>query len=218
MARSFGGGSNRIGYGGTNLGGLANFAFAMRVKTTQATANTLLAARWSGTSRNGWAVLLNSPTSGKPTMTAYDASSQRLIAEGTTTINDGNWHSLVFTGNSNSGQSCFLYVDGALDATGTSGTGWPRSQDLTLSWGSLGFWASYAGEIADVGYWNDTQLSVDDAIAYHRGMSARLLQSNKQVLYAPLVRDHQARRGVIPTTSLSGTTVTDHPRVIGSLV
>lgn len=218
MARNFAGGSDRISYPAANLGTVSIFAFALRFRTTQATANTLLAARWNSSSRQGWGIILNN-TAGKLLAIAYDGTTQILnTGAGATTVNDGNWHTLVFTGSNQNGQSCLLYVDSALDASGVNAGSWPLSQDINLGWGSLGFWASYVGDQADAAYWNSAQLTADEAISYHRGFSAGLIRPANQTLYAPLVRDHQARRGVFASTTLLGTTVSDHPRVIGSLV
>jgi prepilin-type processing-associated H-X9-DG protein len=218
MARNFAAATDRIAYESTNILVGNPVSVAFRIKTTQATANVQLAARWSNTSRNGWGVILNNLGANKITIVAYDAGTQRVSATGTTTVNDGNWHSIVATFNGNNGAANVLYVDGVQDATANSSAVWSASNHLVAGGDSYdAFWPTFAGDMADFGYWVNTTLSADDAAAYARGFSAKAIRT--PYVYAPWVRDHQARTAqAIAPSGFSGTTVTDHPRVIGSLV
>lgn len=215
MARTFAGGSDRINCANTTPA--SSQTVALRIKTSQATANTILAARWTSGSRSGWSLIMNN-TANKVTINAWNASFQRVNYPGTTTVNDGNWHTLVAMFSVGTNDPNYLYVDGVLDASGiTSGTAWAIGLDLNLSWGNIGFWAPYVGEMADVGVWTNVHLTADEIAAYHKGFSPKNLRPDALEIYMPLVRDPADRCGA-PTNLFGATSVSDHPRVIGSLV
>lgn len=217
MARFINGGTDRISYQlPVAAGGL--FTVALRFRTTVATANVQLFGHWSNGSRNGLGVLLNI-TAGKITIAGYDASTQRMAVLGSPTVNDGNWHSLVVSCNATNGGTNTIYVDGTSAGSTTSSAQWGAVAGTNVVLGDSldSFWGSYVGDIADVGFWNGLAFSANDAATYNQGFSPVRIRPDGLELYAPLVRDHQCKMGTT-LVSLTGTTVSDHPRVIGSLI
>lgn len=220
MARNIAGGTNRIAWNTVEVQGAPSgvCSFALRFRTTQNTLGVQLAARWSATSRSGWGLLLDPD---KVRLLVYSASASVLNIIGTTVVNDGNWHTLVATIPAPTGATARLYIDGAQDASGNlSNNMGNNNSPVTLGDSYDAFWPTYNGDVADMGYWFGETLTADEAAAYNKGVSAaRFRQNALEVLYAPLVRDHQEKYGAaIATSGFSGTTVVDHPRVIGSLV
>jgi hypothetical protein len=217
MARSFAGGTDRIAWTGLpDLSTIDASAVAFRFRTSQSGTSVQIAARWSSVSRAGWGILLNT---NKLQYVVYDGTTLRVNFTGATTINDGNWHNAVALLDGRSGQTNYLYVDGNLEGSGASAFNWGNSGNpLTFGDSYDAFWGSYNGEIADVGYWRGAQPNADEIAAYNKGYSARFIRPQFMALYAPLVRDHQDRKGLaIASSGFSGTTVSDHPRVIGSM-
>jgi hypothetical protein len=77
----------------------------------------------------------------------------RTRGPGTTAVNDGEWHHVVFVGNMAHDATRLLFLDGALelDATGTGGGG--RVPDLTLTFGAQRRNAAsdyFAGELDEI--------------------------------------------------------------------
>lgn len=216
MARNVNGGTDRLTYRQVlTAPGLQ--ALALRFKTTQTTTNAELIGYHNSSTRNGFGIILNN-TAGKVTVVAYDATTQRLNMTGTTTVNDGNWHSLVLSANAVNGGTNTLYIDGVQDATANSSAQWgaAANSDLTLGDSLDTFWPSPVADAADFAFWNGAILTVEEAAAYHKGFSARHFKLDNLETYAPLVRSANCLMG--KTTTVTGTTVVDHPRVIGSMV
>lgn len=216
MARNFNGAGHQLAYSGLPSLGSDLLSLAFRFRTTQATTNTHLSSKWSAASRNGFGMLLNN-TAGKATMQIYNNLGVVYNVTGTTTVNDGNAHSMVMRMNSGGSTNDF-WIDGALEGTGTASTNWPNG-GFYLNFGESfdAFWGKYVGDIWDVGYWHDAYLTGDEVGAYAKGVSPQHIRPDKLELYAPLVRDHQDRCGS-GIGSFTGTTVVDHPRVVGSMV
>jgi Concanavalin A-like lectin/glucanases superfamily len=80
------------------------------------------------------------------------------ILHSTTSVNDGNYHFLAATRNQTSGLMN-LYVDGNLEATGTSTNG-PRIMSATLNMAG-GYYVNYAGLLDDVRIYSG-ELTADD--------------------------------------------------------
>ena len=147
----------------------------------------------------------------------------------TASLNDGIWHSLVFNFDCTLGNSNELWIDGALDVSQNAARAW----NLTASGTGYGlytgdsqntFWASYVGDLAEVALF-ETKLGAAQVAAYHAGfpppkiMQARPSGSSGGGLYfyAPLVRDaYTMVQG--NTATITGTTVSDHPRVVGGMI
>ena len=150
MARNINGGTDRIGWRvAPGAGGVQGCAF--RFRTTQTTANVQLAGYWNNASRNGYGLILNNPSSGRVLVAGYDNANPRLTLSGTTVTNDGNWHSVVYSGDATNGGANALYIDGALDGTAASTGQWGAVTNNDFVFGdSLDtFWPSFIGDIAD---------------------------------------------------------------------
>lgn len=221
MARNINGGSDQAIFGASTTipleGGATPVTFAIRFKTSQTTANTIIAARWTTSSRSGWALVMNN-TAGKLLFTAYNGTTNQINITGSATINDGNWHTAVLLIAHNAGLTSSVYTDAALDASGNNAGSWNGNSDLYLGWGALGFWGSYVGDVADAAFWDGVHLNTDEIAAYNKGISPALIRPAALSFYAPLVRDVADRIEASAVTLVGSTTVSDHPRVIGSLV
>jgi len=96
-------------------------------------------------------------TGSKAAFTIYDENGNAVTLHSLTTVNDGNYHCLAVTRDMPSGQMN-LYVDGNLEATGTS-----SKQFLQIPWIHLagGYYVSYVGLLDDVRIYGGV-LSPDD--------------------------------------------------------
>lgn len=225
MARNFNGGTDRIAYESDIIPGSGNLDYGtifFRIKTTQTLANTQVLARWDATSRQGWGILLNN-TANKISLVGYNNTTNTVLLASTTSINDGNWHNItIFFAclQGPSGATNYVNVDGTTESAAKPSQNWNvlSTNPITLGKSYDPFWGAFVGDLADIDYWHNDGPSVDDINAFNRGYSPRLIRRSSQRLYAPLVRDHQDRRGniIVPSTGFSGTTVSDHPRIIGS--
>jgi hypothetical protein len=221
MARNFAGGTDRIAFQPANNHSGGTAAIAFRFRSTDTTANVQLCARASATSRSGWMIILNNNTTGKILIDVWSSSSEvAFVRSAASTYNDGAWHSVVANISGDGGGTISLWVDGNLTTTTLSGGIGTSGSPLTFGDSFDTFWASFNGDIADVGYWIATELTADEVASYTAGMSARLIRPNAlETVYAPMVRDYQCKYGTpIAASGFSGTTVSAHPRVIGSLV
>lgn len=218
MARSFSGGTDQQQYviPGSPI---ATGTIAFRLKSTQATANACALSYWNNSSRLGWGFLLNN-TANKVTLQCYPATATPVAnIASTTTVNDGNWHSVVGTYGRTVGNACTLYVDGAQEnTTNASGTWTAAATDFPFQMGDNidTFWASYIGSIAEIAHWNVT-LSADEIASLGKGYSPRLIRPASLVFYSPLVRDTTERKSGL-TPSITGGSVADHCPVIGGTI
>lgn len=218
MAWSSAGGTDRVSYNG-NISSVSTTAcVAFRFKSSQATTNVQLFGRWSGTSREGMALLLNN-TANKITLVGFAGVTQRVGIASTTTVNDGNWHSVVANINVTNGGANSLYVDGNPEGSANSSQTWSCGSDKWSIFGDSidAFWPTHIGEIADHGLWMDVQLTADEAAAYAAGFSPARIRPHALQCYAPLVRSTSCLKGNSIPSAVGGG-VAAHPRVIGSLV
>lgn len=121
QSANFNGTNSNITYTGSQLN---NFSFSFWIKTTQTTVNTSIVIRsdalgWllaqtKNPDTNNMDVFLT--TTGKVMVTFYNNSTSTDCV-GTTTVNDGKWHNVIFTRNGSTGK---LYVDGVLNTTKTN--------------------------------------------------------------------------------------------------
>lgn len=221
MARNFAGGTDRIAYQPVEVHGLQNAAVAFRFRSTSATANIQLCARWTATSRTGWGIILNNNVAGKVLIDVWSNSTEvGFVRSAASTYNDGAWHTCIAQISGTGGGTVSLTVDGNTTSTTISGNIGNNSSPLTFGDSYDTFWPSFPGDIADVGYWFNVTLSAEDIAAYNAGFSAGMIRRDAtEHIYAPMVRDYQCKMGTpIAASGFSGTTVSDHPRVIGSLV
>jgi hypothetical protein len=221
MAISFAGGTDNIAYGGSGWNHTLG-AISFWLKTTQTTTNAVPLSAWTASSRTGFGFILNN-TAGKLLVQGYDGTTPRISMTGTATINDGNWHNILFNWNTASGAASTCYVDGVQDSTQNAGAAWGIASfgtPLTLGDNNDTFWPSYVGAIAEIGVWFDRNLTTDEVNSLAKGFSPRLIYptviptASGQNFYMPLVRSPQNLvDGFI--TAPTGTTVTDHPRILG---
>lgn len=221
MARSFAGGTDTIRYiddasDHFNVPGVTGCTIAARFRTSSSTANATMIGHVTAASRQGFLVYITA--GGKAVLDTYAGAANTGSVIGATTVNNGAWHTVFAIMRFTSGTLNEIYIDGAADGSFNASGTWQATASNTFVMGDSldAFWGSYTGELADVGYWS-VALTAGDAAAYHRGMSPSRIMPSKLMLYTPLVRDTACRRGS-QQTSISGTTITDHPRVIGSLV
>lgn len=218
MAISFAGGTDRAAWTvptvPPNVG-----CMAFMLKTTQATANACPLSYWSNTSRTGFGFIINS-TASKITVQCYPTtSSASVVLTSATSVNDGNWHHVAFNYDRLSGVSHpdALFIDGAQEAsTTTSGLSWNTASTnfiMCLADPIDTFWPSYVGEVAQMGHWQ-VQLGADEIAALAKGFSPKLIRPTSLLFHAPCMRQMREIRAGLAAT-LTGTTVTVHPRTIG---
>lgn len=221
MARSFAGGTDTIRFiddasDHYSVPGITGCTIAVRIKTTSAVANVQVVGHWTAASRQGFALLMSS--AGKIGQSCYNVTSNVGGLASTTSVNNGAWHTVFAVMRFANGALNEVFIDGVSEGTFNASALWGVAASNTFVMGDSldAFWGSYTGELADVTYWSEP-LTAGDAAAYHSGISGCRIQPTKLLLYTPLVRDTLCRRGSVQT-SISGTTVSDHPRVIGSMV
>lgn len=216
MAIAFAGGTDRVAYP-NNGWGVTSGCFAFRLKTTQTTANAVPVSVWSASSRTGFGFIINN-TLNKITAQGYDGSAVRINITATTSINDGNWHHIAFNLNVANGGANALFIDGVSEATGNSSAVWSVSSTVPPYLGDNNdtFWPSYVGDLAELAEWN-RQLDAAEIAALANGFSPARIASNILKFHAPLVRSANNRFDA-PPTSITGTTVSVHPRVVGGPV
>ena len=93
----------------------------------------------------------------------WDASNQNSIS-GSTDILDNKWHHIAIKFNRNSGTSYDIYLDGALEVTGTNNyyidSGF-AAHDLIIGDASDSYWEECQGDIGSVMHY-DRKLSADE--------------------------------------------------------
>ncbi|WP_192243592.1 LamG-like jellyroll fold domain-containing protein [Mesorhizobium silamurunense] len=221
MARSNAGGTDQFSWSRTATPAQPSVGcFAFWLKTTQTTSNVSVMSHWSTGSRLGFGILLNN-TANKLTAVGYPSSTPAGITLiSTSNLNDGNWRHVAFNFNRSSGQANALFIDGVSEVSGNSSSNWGNNLTPTYSIACSqlnGFWSAYVGEIAEIGYWS-TNLTSDEIAALAKGYAPSTIRpTSLTVAYAPLVRDIHELRDTL-ASSVTGTSVTDHPRVIGGSV
>jgi hypothetical protein len=109
----------------------------------------------NGTSGNGW-YYININTSN--TLTAYFSSGATVTITGSTTVNDGAWHNVIFTHDS-SNTTVYLYLDGSSEGNDTTTSPFSSKSDENVYIGATGGSSNYfTGVIDDVRIY-DTYLS-----------------------------------------------------------
>lgn len=214
MARNINGGTDRIAWtppaAPPNAGCLAFF-----MRTTQTTTNSSPASYCDSANKNGYIFVLNN-TAGKLLIDGNDATTNRIRLTTTSNVNNGAWRHIAVNYDRTNGGANALFVDGTSEATGNSSAAWTYgSAGLSLILGDAldTFWQTYVGDFSLFGHWN-AKLDAAEIAALAKGFSPSLIRPSALLEYAPLIRDaNEIRTGLAAT--LTGTTVSDHPRVFG---
>lgn len=213
MARNFAGGTDRLLFGGAN--GYTTGCVAFWMKMISATANMHVLSAWSGSSRTGLGFIMNN-TANKLLTQAYDATTARVNLVSATTMNNGAWHHVAYNFNTANGSAQTVYVDGAVDVSGTASAAWSMASTAIAFGDPLdAFWATYNGDLAEMGFWS-RNLTADEIAALAKGFAPQCVARSALDFHCPLVRDQFNRRDPFISSTV-GTTVSDHPRSIGSL-
>lgn len=147
-----------------NFGASSSFSVEAWVKTTDTGAfQRVLIKPAGGTQENAgqqsYSLVVNS---GKAHIRFDQSGGGGHQAEGTTAVNDGEWHHIagVFD---NTGNTLSVYVDGVLDGSTASITAEPNQDTLDLEIGMRSNQSSqfFDGEISDVRLWSDAR-TVDE--------------------------------------------------------
>lgn len=215
MARSFAGGSDTIKYP-AGFGAVAG-CHAFWIKTTQTATNACPWSHWdSANSKNGIGFILNNTANKILAHCKYNNSGSAFAISSTTNINDGNWHHVAVNWQTGAGQPNYVFVDGNQEGSANTAVGW--TYNTTSSNPSFGvsndtFWLPFVGEIAEAAVW-DTALSANEIAALAKGYTPKHIAPTHLQFYTPFVRGAQNLNGTSYTT-ISGTTVSNHPRMIG---
>ena len=175
-----------------------------------------VASVWTGSSRNGFGILLNN-TANKISAHGYAGfSPEKIVLVSATSVNDGNWHHLAYNWNTDNAGANALYIDGVSEASGNSSAAWPIANTgvpFTIGDNNDTFWASFVGDIAEMATFG-RNLVADEIASLQKGFSPAMLPGFN--LHIPFVRDFNNRRDAFAT--LTGTTYVDHPRRVGGNV
>lgn len=224
MACKFNGGTDRLDFtvpSGNTLNAEGYGSFALKFRTTMTTQNSLLLSRMTTGSRAGWMCYLNRvASSGLLSFDLWNGTTLQGTGNGTAVVNDGNWHWLHFLATALPGNQLKCYIDGVLDSSVTipGGPNVLEADTVKIGWGNLGFWASLVGEVAEFAHWRAIHLTTDDIASMVAGFSPRLVRPSTLQLYAPMVRAIANRAGSSTLDNVIGTTVADHPRVMGGTI
>lgn len=214
MAINFAGGTDTISYA-TSGSWPQDGCVSFKMKSTQTTANAVCLSIWNSSSRFGWAFILNN-TANKILAHAYgvDGSAVAFSFLSTTSFNDGSWHRIALNYNTANGAPNAFYIDGNLEGSGNSANVWTiNSAASPLLLGTQpSFWASYVGDMAELGLWN-RQLDTSEIAALAKDFSPARVARNALVFHAPMIRPARDRFGAT-MTGPTGTTVSDHGRAV----
>lgn len=220
MARSFAAATDRIQDADFGSGDTVG-CWAMWMKTTQSATNIPVGSVWSNGSDSGLALVLGGGgNTDKIVAFGKSASAETVGLVSTTSVNDGNWHHVAFNFNCANGAANSLYVDGNLEGSGNSSAAWSiaSGNPRILGDNNDAFWSTYEGEIAEWAEWQGHQLDAAEIAALAKGGSPRSVALYALTFYSPLVRE---ARNFVKTTfasTVTGTTVTTHPRMVGGAV
>ena len=178
------------------------------------TAGVLISVGISGGS-DRFQIYIDSANS-KRVATLISASGSTVETYVSGTYSTGSWFHAASVFTSSSARSA--YYNGILGTGGfPSGTPLTPSGLNRINIGArynttLGGYAS--GSIAEVGVWN-VALTADEIASLAKGFPCRLVRPSALQFYSRLVRNVQDLRGGVALSELgTGTTVSDHPRII----
>lgn len=212
MARNFANATDRIPFGATTFGSVSTGCHVFWLKSTQTGPSHIL-DNWNTSSRNGLGFILES--TGKVSALAYDNTTARVNLQSTSAVNNGSWHHVAFNWNRAAAGSNALYIDGVSEATGNTGAAWQFLGAPYIGDPQDAFWTTYAGDIAEHAVY-ERNLTADEITTLSKGYSPRCVALDVLNMYCPFVRDeHNKLDGFIGT--VVGTTVSSHPRIMGSI-
>ena len=165
---------------------------------------------WEAGSDNGFRLQVELNTGTMKARCGSKASGSASNANSTTSITDTNWHSVV--GEISAANARQVWLDNGGNGTNatslTPGTLTKTSIGAHDNGGTLS--GNIAHELADIAVWSGT-LTNEERAALASGVSPALIRPDILEIYVPLIRELNDQRG--GTFSLTGATVSDHPRV-----
>lgn len=145
--------------------------------------------------------------SGAARAAAYDGA---FVSATTSSPASGSWHHIAGVFTSNSSRHVILNGGGKVTNTSTQTSYTYESSLIGVAGGSYNAEA-FSGDIAEFGVW-DVALTDDEIVSLSKGASPLGVRSGNLIFFAPL-----AREIISPTSGtalvVSGTTVSDHPRI-----
>jgi hypothetical protein len=134
--------------------------------------------------------------------------SNSISITGTTTINDGNWHHMAVVINRSSGLAVSLYIDGNLDASGSSSVtnGFTNADEFTI--GALNFYTDLNTPYYAT-YFNGT---IDEIRTWNTARSRSEIQTNMNAelsISSGLVANYHFNQGIAGGTNTGLTSLTD---------
>jgi hypothetical protein len=134
--------------------------------------------------------------------------SNSITITGTTTINDGNWHHMAVVINRSSGLAVSLYIDGNLDASGSSSVtnGFTNADEFTI--GGLNFYTA-SGSPLYATYFNGT---IDEIRTWNTARSQSEIQTNMNAelsISSGLIANYHFDQGIAAGTNTGLTSLTD---------
>ena len=133
-----------------------------------------------------------------------------------TGITSGRWYHLC--GVFGSGTSRQIYIDGVLGGSSTGSSGATTINRCLFGARMLSGGTTTAdllpGRLAEVSIWN-AALNADEVFSIGKGFRPKVIRPSSLVFYAPMIRNNQDIRDGRTISELgTGTTVSDHPRII----
>lgn len=224
MARSFNGSSDAITIA-LNLSAFSKITIAFWLNwTTFANNDKLVMEHSTNYASNAGGFIIN-PNSGNPSGVFYSAvasgSGGHLELASFTRPSAGVWHSYVFHIDANAVGSAALpktYVDGVSQTLSNTGS---VTYPGGVTFGNYNLYIMSraasslfgAGAMAEFAIWGGVFLDDAEAVALSKGYRPAMIRPGSLVLYQPMLRANaDLKTGVAPT--LTGTTVSEHPRII----
>jgi len=191
-SRSFNGTSHYISIPDINES-TTTLSVACWIKTTQSGADKSFMSHWNVSSDKAWIMTLGNSGELRAVVSAVANGSTRKIYRTTNTINDGDWHHVVFTFTSN---NLKLYIDGIEETTikdsdNTVTSIYNSSDALTLGSGSDGSSIKFPTNcnLADVRIY-DTDLSSTDISDLYNGTNITTNLVGHWIKDTPSLLDH----------------------------
>ena len=145
--------------------------YMLWIRTTNALNNSAFLGRHGGSSSSPGCVHIIPGTGAGGTGWSLKSGPSTGVGGPSTTTNvrDGLWHHLAYSFSSQSlGGALKAYCDGVLEGSATATGAWSFGGDtLRIGRDKDGFWGGYAGDVAEVAWW-DVELTIDEIKAAMR--------------------------------------------------